>query len=1304
MKKELSDYIKSPKDFERFCNLFLKKEVSSFVTVYGAEGPDKGIDAEFNGSYTDRNGKERSGSWVFQYKYFDPTKDKNYARKSLIRTMEGTKTKKGELEKANEAKCDHYVLMTNTLLTVGNVGKIEDAKNEKGYTFTLTCWDSENLITMTDEFPYILNSFRDMHLPIFLSWQDRFRDKVEGNHELLRYDYDTFGREDKIDEFRTFVKNTDKRLLVMSGSGGIGKTKLAIEFAKTVEQEYRDYEPLFVHMAKEGFENALGDIPPNRRYVFFVDDAHDYLDGLGGIKALLNSPEYNQSKAVLITRKPFKASLKGIFLYALPAQALAEIEIPKLPFEKTKELIQAKTQIRDSALLNDLAKIGKDTPLIAVMVIYLFKKSIDLRNLTKDKLVKLAFESYLKDIFSKYLPELSDQHRKLLDWFSGIEPVDVEDSRVSGKLAELLNIQTYEIEQYRDDLIGAGLLIQYGRKQRVFPGPLSDYILWKKCFLSNRRPSYFHKNLLDEFLPLFPINLIKNLARVEVIEGENSLLDDYIASLKTQVLKGDNAVRENVLEKLEGISYFRPEDAIEIFNIILENPNPKDFVRTNFGIPFTLTHQHLLEKIAKEAQKTIYSLPGFSKTLKVIRKLILIPNLNLANFDSPQALLKRMASFHTNKPSIFQMKALDVFEVWKEEDNPELSLALLSAIDSLLTLDFDEIVSEGGSVKFGWHHLEYTPELIQLRAKAINVVEYCLKTSQHSIVRSKAVGSISNAINPLESPFRQQKVDHEQLQKEQARLFNIIANQIQKESDYTVLNAIDQCLNWYAGNEHLENFPKKKASKLLTKFREHENCERYILYRQFTGEFRDWDINSKNFMKKYITKYNPAQLSKLMREYIKVAEKGKEFRSPIGGIWVEKGWNHGSATFLLRAVGELDPKYGVDLLYEILAWKIDESHCASGLLSGIRMSDQDLARSTTHYLLNQDNIVAKRIVAKSYNWTSENEQGIKQEDLEILDQLSAIPDSELRMDVAQRLYIEQIHPNTKGVNTEHVLEILTRLSTDDSPKVMQETIKALSKEKLKFSPQKHLKKYKKIMQNCVNLERLDYESERVLNVIFRHDPIWVIEYFEKRIAYKENESDRSKMFKYDAVPHHAHYLFEDIDWNKKNSNAALRRVRDWMCKSSSSLKFEAPQVLTSMLNGNEPRGSDVKINGALKKLFEEWIDSEDIKLMQNAAYLMRGFHTDSVFYSLLEKVLTNSDGDEQVQGGLFAALFSGGGFRNIGEPSPRLVKRIKDLRTLHDRTQSPHVKRFTEDLIKMTEQDIEMQLQDDEEFLEGEEW
>ena len=694
MKKVLSDYIKTKADFDRFCNFFLKKQVSPFVKVYDAPGRDGGIDADYTGIY-----KGRDGIWIFQYKFFDPTIDKGRVRSQLISQMKGGKRKKGELDKANALQCDHYVLMTSTLLTAGNKRKIEDAKNEKDYTFSLTCWDAEDLITMTDEFPYLLNSFRDPHLPVFLPRQDMFQDQTAGKHQLLRYDYETFGREDETRQFQTFVQAPEKKLLILYGSGGIGKTKLAIEFAETVECDHTDYEPLFVQMAEDSFESALADIPPNRKYIFFVDDAHDFIDHLGGIKILLNSPGYDESKAVLITRKPFKAFLEGSFRTALLDNAVDELEILKLPLEKTKEFIHTYTLIPDNAMLTGLAKLARDTPLIAVMVINLVNEDIgQLKDLTKDKLIELTFESYLRDSFRKY-PE-SSERRKLLDWLSGIAPIDVENNQIRDKLAEILKVEPYEIEQYRDNLKNDGLLFQYGAKQRVFPDALGDYILRKACFLSNdKRPSSFHKSLLKEFLPLLPVKVIINLARVENITGDKSLLDEHVASLKTQAREGDNFVRMDILEQMEGISYFRPDDATEIFNIILDNPNSEDAVKHYTGWTSKRTHQDLTKKIAKEAQKTVNTLSGFMKTLEIVQKLLLMDDLEVPNYDSPQELLKRMAGFQTSKPSVFQTEALGVFEVWETEDNPKLSLALLNALDSLLVLDFSETVSEGGGIE-----------------------------------------------------------------------------------------------------------------------------------------------------------------------------------------------------------------------------------------------------------------------------------------------------------------------------------------------------------------------------------------------------------------------------------------------------------------------------------------------------------------------------------------------------------------------------------------------------------------------------
>ena len=150
---------------------------------------------------------------------------------------------------------------------------------------------------------------------------------------------------------------------------------------------------------------------------------------------------------MLITRKPFKAFLEDSFRTALPDGAVDDLEIEKLSLERTKEFIGTYTRIPDNAVLTGLAKIARDTPLIAVMVIDLVNKNIGpLKDLTKDKLIELTFESYLSDIFRKY-PESSERRRKLLEWLSAIAPINIENSQIRDKLAEILKVEPYEIEQ-----------------------------------------------------------------------------------------------------------------------------------------------------------------------------------------------------------------------------------------------------------------------------------------------------------------------------------------------------------------------------------------------------------------------------------------------------------------------------------------------------------------------------------------------------------------------------------------------------------------------------------------------------------------------------------------------------------------------------------------------------------------------------------------------------------------------------------------------------------------------------------------
>ncbi|MFC1718881.1 hypothetical protein ACFL6S_34840, partial [Candidatus Poribacteria bacterium] len=696
---------------------------------------------------------------------------------------------------------------------------------------------------------------------------------------------------------------------------------MSINFAQRSENDY-DYEPLFVHTDLENFSTSFDLIPPNRKYLFFVDDAHEFYKHYGELKALLNSQAYEGSKVILITREPFKEFVKGNFLFNLSPEAIDELAVRSLEREKTSEFIKKYSGIGQESLLNHLTSISRDTPLIAVMAIELYKKGRDLNEISKDKLIEATFKSYLGDLFSKNLPESDDKHRKMLEWISGIEPVDIDDEKIFGKLAEALGVELHESQKIQQQLTSYGLLTQHGRKIRIFPDQLSDYILRKACFLDKDRLSVFHEELLKRFLPIAPTRVIRNLAKAEHITGSKSLLDLFVLDIKSQSQHGNNLVRYNIVNSIEGLCYFRPMDALEIFNTILDNPNTEDHIQKDkfFG-EYRITHLFIIQKVAKEIRKTIYTLNGYVETLNTIRKLLLLEEPTFQHSDSPAQLLKDMLNYQTGKSFIFHHEALDLLGKWGKEDTKQLSIPVLDALKSLFAVEFSETSSQGGAIVITWQRLRYNAQLAELRQKAMNVLETILYMTKSDGIKEKAIECIQDSLRPHRMrPDIEPEITDKDLELEHGRIFQILGRLLQEETSFRVLNSIEVCLNYcqkFAGE-----FVKQKAVELLADFSKLPNLRKYMFYREFIGRPKDWDrtpLQLEKFLRKYLQQYKPPELAKLMFECIRTAESG---------------WDYGSATFFMFTIGRMNPVYGDELLDCIVAWQINESHYASGLLNG----------------------------------------------------------------------------------------------------------------------------------------------------------------------------------------------------------------------------------------------------------------------------------------------------------------------------------------------------------------------------------
>ena len=185
------------------------------------------------------------------------------------------------------------------------------------------------------------------------------------------------------------------------------------------------------------------------------------------------------------------------------------------------------------------------------------------------------------------------------------------------------------------------------------------------------------------------------------------------------------------------------------------------------------------------------------------------------SYNSSARLLTELTCFRIDKSLLYQQEVLTAFKEWEKEDKQYLSLLLIHALNSLFKLDFHEL---GVNLNSWCVNLVYTPEIDKLITQAITIVENCLKTSQHNIIRAKAIEFIGSAIDHFLNPHGE-SIDEQERRAKQNRLFAILDNQISTEFDEVVLNEMVKCLDECGENSgRYEEEQQVRIRQLLEKF------------------------------------------------------------------------------------------------------------------------------------------------------------------------------------------------------------------------------------------------------------------------------------------------------------------------------------------------------------------------------------------------------------------------------------------------------------------------------------------------------
>jgi hypothetical protein len=238
-------------------------------------------------------------------------------------------------------------------------------------------------------------------------------------------------------------------------------------------------------------------------------------------------------------------------------------------------------------------------------------------------------------------------------------------------------------------------------------------------------------------------------------------------------------------------------------------------------------------------------------------------------------------------------------------------------------------------------------------------------------------------------------------------------------------------------------------------------------------------------------------------------------------------------------IGKLKPEYGKKLLERVFKEKNKLLDYAGYLLSGIRLQEKETVMKYLRTLKQDEDIRVQRVVVDSYDRLRDYKE-FNQEDIDILKELSLIQDNILRAKIAGVL------PNLSYVNRKDYLEILKNASKSPSLLTAGNVADALVHHDFKIL-EEDVRDVKEIVSNFIEVASFDrntmvsYHIELAFQKIAEYDPVWVIEFFEKRVEQTEKRKKEDEQ--YDAIPFSFFEAFKNLSKHEKYKDV-LRRVRD----------------------------------------------------------------------------------------------------------------------------------------------------------------
>ncbi|MEO8351312.1 MAG: hypothetical protein ABI680_06240 [Chthoniobacteraceae bacterium] len=323
------------------------------------------------------------------------------------------------------------------------------------------------------------------------------------------------GRETQLQQLDDFAESEKARVFLLIGRGGLGKSRLLLEWSRRFQKEHPDHTLRFVFDKNADFAPALQVAP--EPLVLIFDDAHR-LDEVR--RALFpDLPRRSGIKLVLALRPgPLEQVMQELLGSGFDTTDIITAEPMKpLTGEQAMSLVDSALKSEFHHLRHYLRAASLDCPLIAIIGAELINAGAlveaDLRVATDVR--TRVFASLLDDaraVRAEFGSQETDDFLRLL---ALLGPVKL-DAAFFEKAAPFVGIASADrVSHLRDELNAAGLLLTTGAGTRVTPDLLSDHLAYDACYDAAGKSRTFAERLLVSFSAEDFPKLMQHLAEAE---------------------------------------------------------------------------------------------------------------------------------------------------------------------------------------------------------------------------------------------------------------------------------------------------------------------------------------------------------------------------------------------------------------------------------------------------------------------------------------------------------------------------------------------------------------------------------------------------------------------------------------------------------------------------------------------------------------------------------------------------------------------------------------------------------------------